>query len=129
MKKENIIREKSYKFAIRIVNLYKHLTENKKEYVLAKQVLRSGTAIGAMVEEAIEAESTDDFIHKLSIFNFQFSISSDPLFEKYYGWSPYLYSMNNPVNAKDGNGKEVILIASFYLYFILSISEIFVNYF
>ncbi|MEA1963022.1 MAG: four helix bundle protein [Patescibacteria group bacterium] len=50
--KENIIQQKSYKFALRIVNLYKFLIENKREYVLSKQILRSGTLIGANVEEA-----------------------------------------------------------------------------
>ena len=49
---ENIIENKSFEFAVRIVNLYKHLTENKKEFVLSKQVLRSGTSIGANVSEA-----------------------------------------------------------------------------
>jgi len=67
MFKENIIRENSYSFAIRIVNLYKHISKNNKEYVLSKQVLRSGTSIGAMIEEGIQAESRADFIHKLSI--------------------------------------------------------------
>jgi four helix bundle protein len=67
MFKENIIREKSYSFAIRIVNLYKHISKNNKEYVLSKQVLRSGTSIGAMIEEGIQAESRAEFIHKLSI--------------------------------------------------------------
>ncbi|GMU87728.1 MAG: hypothetical protein AMXMBFR48_29690 [Ignavibacteriales bacterium] len=49
----NAVREKSYKFAIRTYNLYKHLTEVKKEYVLSKQLLRSGTSIGANIEEAL----------------------------------------------------------------------------
>ncbi|MCU0445003.1 MAG: four helix bundle protein [Microscillaceae bacterium] len=63
----NPLKEKSYQFAIRIVNLYKYLIEEKKEYVLAKQVLRSGTAIGALVRESQYAESKADFVHKLSI--------------------------------------------------------------
>ena len=63
----NAIREKSFAFAIRIVNLYKHLCQEKKEYVLSKQVLRSGTAIGALVCEAEQAESKLDFAHKLAI--------------------------------------------------------------
>jgi len=58
---------KSYAFAIRIVRLYKYLVEQKREYVLAKQVLRSGTAIGALIREAEYAESTPDFIHKRHI--------------------------------------------------------------
>jgi four helix bundle protein len=67
--KDNIIRDKSFKFALKIVQLYKYLVEEKKEYILSKQVLRSGTAIGALVEEAVQAESKPDFIHKLSIAN------------------------------------------------------------
>ncbi|MDZ7900076.1 MAG: four helix bundle protein [Arcicella sp.] len=66
-KDDNIIRKKSIDFAIRIVNCYKYLVENQKEYVMSKQMLRSGTSIGANVNEAIYAESKNDFIHKLSI--------------------------------------------------------------
>ncbi len=54
-------------FAIRIVRLYQHLTEMKKEYIMSKQLLRSGTAIGALIREAQNAESSRDFVHKLSI--------------------------------------------------------------
>lgn len=64
---ENIIKRKSYEFAVRIVNLYKHLSQEKKEFVLSKQVLRSGTSIGANVEEAIGGVSKADFRAKLSI--------------------------------------------------------------
>lgn len=64
---ESIIKDKSYQFAKRIVGLYKYLIENKKEYILSKQVMRSGTAIGALVREAQNGESTRDFIHKLAI--------------------------------------------------------------
>ena len=64
---ENPVKDKSYKFAVRVVKLYKYLTEEKKEYILSKQLLRSGTSIGANVKEAIHAESRADFIHKLSI--------------------------------------------------------------
>lgn len=63
----NPIQDKSLDFAIRIVNLYKYLVDEKKEFVLSKQILRSGTAIGALVKEAQQAESKADFIHKLSI--------------------------------------------------------------
>jgi len=63
----SIIKDKSYKFALRIVNLYKHLTENKKEYILSKQVLRSGTSIGANIEESLGGQSRKDFFSKLSI--------------------------------------------------------------
>ncbi|MEA2104885.1 MAG: four helix bundle protein [Candidatus Cloacimonadota bacterium] len=65
-KKPNIIRDKSFIFALRIVKLYKFLVD-KKEFVLSKQLLRSGTAIGALVREAEHAESKADFIHKMAI--------------------------------------------------------------
>lgn len=61
------ILKQSFGFAIRIVNLYKHLTTEKKEFILSKQLLRSGTAVGALVREAQNAESKADFIHKLAI--------------------------------------------------------------
>lgn len=61
------VRDKSFSFALRIVKLYRYLKEEKKEYVLSKQVLRSGTAIGALVRESQYAESKADFIHKLAI--------------------------------------------------------------
>jgi four helix bundle protein len=61
------LQEKSFAFAVRVVNLYKYLCREKKEYVLSKQLLRSGTAIGALVREAEQAESKPDFIHKLAI--------------------------------------------------------------
>jgi len=67
MKQNNIIQEKSFAFAIRIVNLYKYLCEDKKEFVLSKQVLRSGTSIGANIEEAIGGQSDKDFFTKLTI--------------------------------------------------------------
>lgn len=65
--KKNIVKEKSFSFAIRIVRLYKHLIERKREYILSKQLLRSGTAIGALVRESEHAESNADFIHKMSV--------------------------------------------------------------
>ena len=65
--KENIIQVKSYKFALKIIDLYKFLVQDKKEYILSKQVLRSGTSIGANVEEAIGGQSKKDFAFKLSI--------------------------------------------------------------
>jgi len=63
----NTVRDKSFRFALRIVKLYQYLKEEKKEYVLSKQVLRSGTAIGALIRESQHAESKADFIHKLAI--------------------------------------------------------------
>ena len=65
--KNNVIKEKSFSFALEIVALYKFLCFEKKEFVLSKQLLRSGTSIGANVREAEHAESKADFIHKLSI--------------------------------------------------------------
>ena len=67
MKDENVVKEKSFEFSVRIVNLYKHLTANKQEYVLSKQLLRAGTSIGANICEAEQAQSASDFISKLSI--------------------------------------------------------------
>ena len=67
MKTENIIQQKSYAFAIRVVKLYRYLTEKKKEYVLSKQLLRSGTSVGANVEESIGGQSKKDFYSKLNI--------------------------------------------------------------
>jgi len=67
MKKDNIVLEKTYSFAIRIVKCYKHLTTEQKEFVLSKQLLRSGTSIGANVEEAIGGQSEKDFFSKMSI--------------------------------------------------------------
>ncbi|GAB7257032.1 hypothetical protein OBPA_14970 [Polaribacter sp. OB-PA-B3] len=67
MKKDNIIQTKSYNFAVRIIKLYKHLSQEKKEFVLSKQLLRSGTSIGANIEEAIGGQSRKDFLAKLTI--------------------------------------------------------------
>ena len=64
---KNIIEEKSFDFAVRIVNLYKYLTNNKNEYVLSKQLLRCGTSIGANVSEAQKAQSKADFHTKMCI--------------------------------------------------------------
>jgi four helix bundle protein len=66
-KKENIVMKKSYSFALRIIKLYKYLITEQKEFVLSKQVLRSGTAIGALVKEAEHAQSKADFINKMNI--------------------------------------------------------------
>lgn len=65
--KDNVIQSKSYLFALRCIKLYQFLTLEKREFVLANQVLRSGTSIGANVEEADAAQSKKDFISKLSI--------------------------------------------------------------
>lgn len=65
--KENILLEKSFAFAVRVVNAYKYLTEEKKEFDISKQLLRSGTSIGANSEEATGGQSKADFISKISI--------------------------------------------------------------
>ena len=75
--KENVLRDKAFNFALRIVKLYQYLANEKKEFVISKQVLRSGTSIGANIEEANQAQSKTDFIHK-------FSISQKESFETHY---------------------------------------------
>ena len=65
--KENVVKVKSFAFAVRVVRLYQYLIENKKEFVLSKQLLRSGTSVGAMVREAEHAETKNDFKHKMAI--------------------------------------------------------------
>lgn len=67
MKTDNVIVDKSKVFAVRIIKLYKYLSDEKKEYVLSKQLLRSGTSIGANVKEAIRGQSKADFVFKLNI--------------------------------------------------------------
>ncbi len=67
MKQQPVLKEKSFNFAILIVKTLKLLTEEKREFILSKQLLRSGTSIGANVREANNAESMNDFIHKLAI--------------------------------------------------------------
>lgn len=64
---DNVIKSKSFNFAIRVVKLYQFLNQEKKEYLLSKQLLRSGTVIGALVREAEQVESRLDFIQKLDI--------------------------------------------------------------
>jgi four helix bundle protein len=61
------VREKSFAFAVRVVNAHNYLSTTHREYVLSKQMLRSGTAVGALVREAEQAESRPDFIHKLRL--------------------------------------------------------------
>jgi four helix bundle protein len=67
MKEDNVILEKSYKFALRIVKLYLHLRQDKKEYHLSGQILNSGTSVGANVEEAVGGSSRRDFRAKMDI--------------------------------------------------------------
>lgn len=65
--KENVVYEKSFKFAVKIVSLYKYLINEKKEYTISKQLLRSGTSIGANIKEATQGQSTKDFLSKINI--------------------------------------------------------------
>ena len=65
--KENVLKDKSFQFAIRIINLYKYLKTKHGEYIVSNQLVRSGTSVGAIIREAEYAESTKDFIHKFSI--------------------------------------------------------------
>jgi four helix bundle protein len=65
--RENVVKIKSFAFALRIVKMYQFLSGQKKEFVMSKQLLRSGTAVGALVREAEHAESPADFIHKMAI--------------------------------------------------------------
>jgi four helix bundle protein len=67
MKRANPIKDKSFAFAVRVVKVYKFLITEKKEFVMSKQLLRSGTAVGALYREAEQAESKADFIHKMAI--------------------------------------------------------------
>lgn len=67
LRDDNVIQHKSYAFAIRIVKLYRHLSQEKKEFVLSKQLLRSGTSIGANLEEGIGGQRRKDFAAKVNI--------------------------------------------------------------
>ena len=64
---DSLMKQKSFDFAIRIVRLYKYLLQDKREFILGKQILRSGTALGALITEAQNVQSKSDFLHKLSI--------------------------------------------------------------
>ena len=64
---KSVLKDRSFDLAIKIVNIYKVLSAEKREYVMSKQLLRSGTSVGANIREARNAESTNDFIHKLGI--------------------------------------------------------------
>lgn len=67
MQSGNVVQDKTYAFAVRVVRLYQYLVKSKSEYVLSKQLLRSGTSIGANVEEAIGGQSDKDFFAKMTI--------------------------------------------------------------
>jgi len=65
--KKNVVQEKSYAFALRMIKAYKYLAQEQREFVLSKQALRSGTSIGALVKEAEHAQSLADFVNKMNI--------------------------------------------------------------
>ena len=65
--KNSIIKEKSFSLSLRVVKLYQYLTENKREHIMSKQLLRAGTSVGANIREATRAESDKDFMHKLAV--------------------------------------------------------------
>ena len=65
--KENVVKDKSYLFALRMIKAYKYLAQEQREFVLSKQALRSGTSIGALVREAEHAQSEADFLNKMNI--------------------------------------------------------------
>ena len=67
MKSDNAVQIKSYDFALRIIKVYKYLSQERKEFVLSKQLLRSGTSIGANIEESIGGQSKADFFAKITI--------------------------------------------------------------
>lgn len=103
---DNIIYEKSYSFAVRIVNAYKHLSSTHNEYILSKQLLRSGTSIGALTREAKFAQSRADFISKLSI---SLKEANETLY-----WLELLHDTNyiddNAFNSIYQDAKELIAI-------------------
>ena len=103
---ERAVQEKSFLFAIRIVRLYQYLCNEKKEYVLSKQLLRSGTSIGANVSEAERAQSPADFYSKMSI-------SLKEASETYY-WLRLLhatdYLANNEFYSMEADIKELLAL-------------------
>ena len=97
---DNIIKLKSFSFALRIVKLYQFLSSEKKEFVLSKQLLRSGTSVGALVSESEHAESKLDFIHKLAIAQKEANESSywlEFLFQSEYISESQFHSLNSDV--------------------------------
>jgi four helix bundle protein len=68
MKKDNVVQTKSFDFALKIIEIYKYLKEEKREFVMSKQLLRSGTSVGANIEEAIGAQTDKDFFYENNYF-------------------------------------------------------------
>jgi len=97
---DNIIKLKSFSFALQIVKLYQFLSSEKKEFVLSKQLLRSGTSVGALVSESEHAESKLDFIHKLAIAQKEANESSywlELLFQSEYISESQFHSLNSDI--------------------------------
>ena len=97
---DNIIKLKSFSFALRIVKLYQFLSSEKKEFVLSKQLLRSGPSVGALVSESEHADSKLDFIHKLAIAQKEANESSywlELLFQSEYISESQFHSLNSDV--------------------------------
>lgn len=109
MKRENVTAAKSFDFALNIIRLVKEIQSREKEYVLSKQLLRSGTSIGSMVREAEHAESKKDFIHKMSIA-LKEANETDYWLELLVR-TDYLSSQNY-VGIKDENTQIIRLLAS-----------------
>ncbi len=108
--RKNAVKDKSFGFAIRVVRLYQFLVSNKKEYVLSKQLLRSGTSVGAMVREAEHAETKKDFIHKMAI-------AQKEINESIY-WLELLnktdYLNNSEYNSLHNDAVEIIKLHKYY---------------
>ena len=100
-KKPNIVKDKSFAFALRIIKLCKYLIEEKREFVLSKQLLRSGTSVGALVRESEHAESKADFIHKMAIAQKEANESEywiELLFQSGYLEKKQYHSISDDVN-------------------------------
>ncbi len=106
---ENTVKFKSFKLALEVIKNYKEITLNHREFVLSKQFLRSGTAIGALVREAENAESKKDFIHKLSI-SLKEANETDYWIELIYQ-SEY-FNRENYLNLKSSNSELIRMLTS-----------------
>ena len=106
---ENTVKFKSFKLALEVIKNYKEITLNHREFVLSKQFLRSGTALGALVREAENAESKKDFIHKLSI-SLKEANETDYWIELIYQ-SEY-FNRENYLNLKSSNSELIRMLTS-----------------
>ena len=106
---ENTVKFKSFKLALEVIKNYKEITLNHREFVLSKQFLRSGTAVGALIREAENAESKKDFIHKLSI-SLKEANETDYWIELIYQ-SKY-FTIENYLNLKSSNSEIIRMLTS-----------------